>query len=406
MTQELPGTPGMRVFERVLLVGALVALTAAAVAFSDNELRVDEQIHSAQIESLAGGNWQLDGRLTTLPGFHLIIAGLARATGRVDLSAVRFDVFLVSLATVATFAWLARGRKAAHLKTLQFVFLPILFPQFFLIYTDVASLLFVLLMLLAADRRHYAMAGVLGVASCLMRQNNVVWVVLVCLWSYLQEYGWQARPWRESMRRLWPFALSLGLLAAIVVVTRGEVALGDAGAHPLSTVHIGNVFFALFLAFFLFLPLWWAHRRETLRRLGRKWTWILLMAALALFWFGFSNDHPYNREQGDFFIHNGLLIFFTSSWLLKLAFFVPVALTLVSLRSVRLTAHAWLLYPVTVAFLLPSWLIEQRYYLIPFTLFLLVREPVDKRAEWVQTGLSFALSVALFLPIERGDLFL
>jgi len=99
-------------------------------------------------------------------------------------------------------------------------------------------------------------------------------------------------------------------------------------------------------------------------------------------------------------------MFFSSIWFLKVAFFMPVALAVLWLRTVGLREHWWLLYPFTVLFLLPAWLIEQRYYLIPLALFLLARKPVSIHVERVQVGLFMVMSIALFVVIERGWMFM
>ena len=132
----------------------------------------------------------------------------------------------------------------------------------------------------------------------------------------------------------------------------------------------------------------------------RPSTWVALVVALAVFWSGFAADHPYNADN--LFVRNHILEWAKTSWTHRLAFFLPVAITCVSLPSVRLSSGGWLVYPATVAFLLPSWLIEQRYYLIPFALLLADREPLDPRVEWIQVGFSAVLSAAAFVVVERG----
>jgi alpha-1,2-glucosyltransferase len=156
----------------------------------------------------------------------------------------------------------------------------------------------------------------------------------------------------------------------------------------------------LFVSGVLFLPLWWGHRQATWARLRRPVTWAVLAAMFALFWFAFAADHPYNKETN--FLRNQILLWATASHTHRLLFFLPVAVTCLSLPSLRLPPGGWLVYPATVAFLLPSWLIEQRYYLIPLALVLADREPVDPRLEWTQVGASAVLSAVAFYFVERG----
>ena len=61
-----------------------------------------------------------------------------------------------------------------------------------------------------------------------------------------------------------------------------------------------------------------------------------------------------------------------------------------------------LLFPFTIVFLLPEWLVVPRYYLIPMTLFLLAREQASPWGERLQTAIFAAGSLLLFLVVERG----
>jgi alpha-1,2-glucosyltransferase len=209
----------------------------------------------------------------------------------------------------------------------QFTFLPILFPQFFLVYTDVPAMLFVLLMMLAAVKRRYHAAGALGFISCLMRQNDLIWMAFVLSWSYLRDNGWNWIPVRQFVARYWTFIATAMAMLVFIAANGGQIALGDAKAHPLGSLHLSNVFFLLFVAFFLFVPLWAGYRSELTDRLRSRWTWLGLVVLFPVFWLGFVNSHPYNQDGGDFYLRNALLIYFTSTAALKLLFFVPVALS-------------------------------------------------------------------------------
>ncbi len=157
----------------------------------------------------------------------------------------------------------------------------------------------------------------------------------------------------------------------------------------------------MFLSFFFFLPLWWGYRREIAKRLRSWWPWLSLAVLFPLFWLGFVNDHPHNTERADFFLRNAILIYFSSTALRKLLFFLPVALACLCVASVPMKRPWWLLFPFTMLFLLPEWLVEQRYYLVPLSLFLLAREQSSPWSERLQTALFFIASVGLFVMVER-----
>jgi len=150
-------------------------------------------------------------------------------------------------------------------------------------------------------------------------------------------------------------------------------------------VHLGNVFFALFLAFFLFLPLWWGYRRE---QASTTWRQVDVDPAGSpcwrCFWFGFSNDHPYNRERATF-RPNRLLIFFTSELAVKADVLRSGGMTLVSLRSASSPTRLDALTrdgPRSCCVLAH----RQRYYLIPFASSCFPRTGQAREREWVQAG--------------------
>jgi alpha-1,2-glucosyltransferase len=66
----------------------------------------------------------------------------------------------------------------------------------------------------------------------------------------------------------------------------------------------------------------------------------------------------------------------------------------------------YLLCPATILFLAPSWLIEQRYTLIPFSFFLLFRRQGQRSDEYFTAGLFVFLSLVLLLGITGQKFFL
>ena len=126
----------------------------------------------------------------------------------------------------------------------------------------------------------------------------------------------------------------------------------------------------------------------------------LLPILFVVFWAGFVNNHPHNNERGDYFLSNAILMLFSSTAGLKLLFFVPVAIGALCMAAVPIPKPWRLLFPFTMIFLLPEWLVVPRYYLIPLSLFLLARTPVTIWSERAQTTLFLAGSTGVFLMIE------
>ncbi len=394
----------VRLAPGVELGSAVVIMTVGFVYFLDNGHGVDENIHYDQIVRIVGGDWSLNPALTMLPGYHAAIALLAWPAGA-SARAVRVATFALSVVSVLVFHALARRVRADHAgtRTLQFALLPILFPQFFLVYTDVASLLCVLLMMVATTGRRYRTAGLLGLVACIVRQDNVVWAAFAVCWSYLREHGWRWRPVRESLARYWTFVLTGVAFIVFVALNHGQVALGnDVGSHPTGSLHIGNVVLILAFSGVTFAPLWWGYRGAMAAGLSRWWPWAVVAALFAVYWTGFVIDHPHNNERADYFLPNAVLQWAVSTPGAKIGFFLPVAFGVVAFATAPLGPWWWLLYPFAVLFLLPEWLIAPRYCIIPVALFLAAREPTHPWSERTQTVVCAALSLVSYLVIERG----
>jgi hypothetical protein len=139
----------------------------------------DEEVHYDQIARFARGDLSLNPWLTTLPGYHALLGFVGYVTGVTSLPFMRFLSFLIGLATIGVFWLITRElyKDAGFLRVLQFTFLPILFPFFFLLYTDVLSLLFILLAFFFMLRERPTLAAVMSLAGVLVRQTNIVWLL-------------------------------------------------------------------------------------------------------------------------------------------------------------------------------------------------------------------------------------
>lgn len=232
------------------------------------------------------------------------------------------------------------AKKVYHtssiIKALQFSFFPILFPFFFLVYTDVLSLLLVLCALYLVLSKKYDLAGAFGVLSMLVRQNNVMWLAFLCAFVFFQESKGKVNhkivvAW---IKKCWTFILGFILFIFFVIANKG-VAFGNVEMHPSFSFYTGNIFFMLFLFFFLFLPLNLRNLPEIIKLIKNKKTIILIGAVFVIYIFTFVNNHPFNTGT-EYFLRNWLLVFFTSNLALKIAFFLPVAYTLMSLTVTKM----------------------------------------------------------------------
>lgn len=406
------GEPMHRSGEAWFLGISLGALYAVAIALSlSGAARTDELYHYAQIHLFRHGDFRvLDFYLTTIPGYHAAVAALLWISGLDSLGAARAITAMFGLAAAAIFH---ATRKRLYpgtesLATAQFLVLPVLAPFFFLVYTDVLALALVLAATLATlARRHWLSATILC-AVVLVRQNDVIWagfLAALTVWPLLRRDA----AWRELVALAVPYALPIaGFLA--FWAWNGSISLSreQAGLHPEMSFRSGNVFFALLAAGALF-PLQAVAGLRDFVALARKHLWLIAIPPLlfAAFWWGFRADNPYNSALPDFYLHNAVLKAISTTdtyWRALAGLLVVLGGCGLALTRLRPAAAAWL-YPFAALFLAASWLVESRYVLIPFSLWLGFREHRSRAIEYATLALWTALAVLIFAGMITGRLF-
>lgn len=409
---ELAGAWFAKRWSLVFLFAAL--LVAAVVGYMTTAQTwqlVDEGDNMVQIRMFLRGEFELFEYNATTPVYHAIVAGLAWLLGAPpSLNAMRLISLGLSFSAVAGFVLAARRLAVAEapLALGQFFFLPILFPFFFLIYTDVLSLGFLLFSIYGVLNRSEKLAGLAGILAVVVRQNQIVWLFFSFLLLYLLKNGFLLE-WprlKEHCRRCWLFLLGFAGFVLFVILNDG-VAIGDQEMHPPFAFYLSNGYFSLFLFFFLFLPLHVGNFAQVcaLFRRHRWWVGGGLALLFAIYLPTFTNTHPYNFVPG--FLRNSLLHLATATLVAKILFFIPIASAILSLVVTPLKRRVfYLLYPFWFLTLVPVWLIEVRYYLVPYTLFLLFRE---RRRQSLEYGLlcnSLAISMFFLWGISQRWFFL
>jgi len=193
----------------------------------------------------------------------------------------------------------------------------------------------------------------------------------------------------------------------VFVVLNEGVAVGDREAHSAFGFFLGNIYFCLFLTFFLFFPVFVSYRKVLCERLKEWETLLLLLGIFIVYLLTFSTRHPYNQVDYTFFLRNKVLLFFSTTLAGKVLFFLPIAGSVLFFSEVVLCERPFfLLYPATFLFLLPVSLIEQRYYLIPFALFLAMREQRSGTAEVSMVLLSVMTALFFVYGITHRLFFL
>ncbi|RYZ44122.1 MAG: hypothetical protein EOO71_00685 [Myxococcaceae bacterium] len=404
---------------------AIIILTClwAFLRLRDGEVAADEGVHGLQIVTLAGGKLEIAKGLTMFPGYHVVLVLLAGLTGARTSTGIRTLSILVSLPVIPVFYLLMRqvNPRFSAVATVQLAFLPILFPFFFLLYTDAFSLLLVLVSVLLVLRQRRKAAAAVAILSVLVRQTNIICLAFVMGLAYLEDHGLTLSRQQlvSFLRRHLLFVVGLVGFAAFVVFN-GGVAVGDRSAHPLKFT-LGNVYLFLFLYFFLSLPTHLAALPEALANLKDKRVLAFAVLLYGVFMYTFVNTHPYNQlnveafrfsDDAKFvgqapFLRNQLLHLATQGALHKTLFFIPVLLSSLLLLKMKLVQPRFLLiYPLTLLLLTPSWLIEQRYCLVPLALLLMARERTSPKLEYATAALAFVGAVFFAYGIDQYLFFL
>jgi alpha-1,2-glucosyltransferase len=392
--------------------GIALAMIAALLLSWRQGMKVDELVHFEQVRRFFGGDFGLEPRLSNIPGYHLLMAGLARLHGTVSPPVVRSlnAAFAGLLIVVFALDLRAIHGRVPLARVAQFAFLPILFPFFFLVYTEALSTLLVLLALLATLRQRPFVAVLMCGLATLVRQPNIVWLLLLPLISHMELH----RRWpgigdlRALAAKFWPAAPVIVAFAVFVVANRG-VALGDVHAHPTDFVpRAGNPFFLLMLYPVVFAPLVLGRMRRSVRWVGRHRLAVPgLGAAFILYLLAFENTHPYNSVHGEYYLHNRLLIALGGSAVWKAVFFIPVAVAIADLiAAADFRAQRGAILLVAALYLAPSWLIDPRYCVVPFALLMLFRRDEAPWLENVDALYAIGMSAFLLEGIRAGRFFL
>ncbi len=343
----------------------------------------DENVHYRQIlNTLENRPFTLDPYTVMIPGYHWTVALPSFFLHDVRGATLRLTTTVLSFFTILAFFLVARkiDKDSAVRRSYVFLLFPIIVPFYSLLYTDIYSMMFIFLALLLALDHRLWLSGIVGILGLLVRQNNIVWLALIALIAYGESYYPQHR-WKDVRRwiaNFFFFFLAAVLIIAFVIWNKGLV-LGD-HRHQSFCLNFNNLFFHLFLFFFLFLPFNISNFPKIMVFLKQQKLMILVLAEVFLgFLLFFRADHPYNQFAR--FLHNWILWAMARPPLITRCFcFLPIAYSILSLCVTPLRRRSfYLLYPFTVLGLLPNAVIEIRYAFIPYALFILFKEPDSER---------------------------
>jgi alpha-1,2-glucosyltransferase len=139
----------------------------------------------------------------------------------------------------------------------------------------------------------------------------------------------------------------------------------------------------------------------------RPWLLTLPLAGFALYALGFHADNPYNAALPGYLPRNALLLKLDADVAWRLSAGLVMMLAACGLGCVALRPRgAALLYPFAALFLAASWLIEQRYAIVPIVLWLAFREQRGRAPEYATLALWLVLAVCVMAGVLSGRYFL
>ncbi len=373
---------------------------------SPNSKYVDESTHYRQIGKFTKGNFEVQSTLPMIPGYHLAVAMTEKPLGHISITKVRLVSFSFSIVSILIFFLILKKLEVENIyvRTLQFVFLPISFLYFPLVYTDIFSLMLVLAVFYFALIKKYNISAVFSLLAILVRQNNTVWILFVWLYDYFSLYGFSMtlKIVTSYCRRTVGYIFVLLSFLAFIYFNQG-ISIGDRINHQ-AGFYLGNIYFFLATVFLLFLPI----LLQTFFKINfSKYRNYLVFglvvgAIIAVSFLLFPPDlHTYNRKLG--FLRNIILqlSYHQYTWLYALS----IVMGCVTLFLIRFREKTYLIFPFVAAFLIPSLLVEQRYFIIPLTFLLLLKKDTGNKLEFLFMLYFLTISSALMAMLFFTNIF-
>ncbi|KAJ2028209.1 glucosyltransferase [Coemansia sp. RSA 922] len=367
---------------------------------------MDEVFHIPQAQHYCRGQFDVwDPKLTTPPGLYLIsmVPAYILSPNLCSAEFLRTTNWALSLLLFWTIYSLIKQLRpgqsatATAVTVLSLSLFPVSFFLHHIYYTDTASLLLVLISYsLSLSHRHLA-AGIVGFLSLWLRQTNVIWIAFIgasaalrqiqqrahivrpsdsLLTSITQICKWAVRFDRDLLEialLLTPYALVAVCFALFVHVNKGIV-LGDRSNHE-AVLHIPQIFY--FFSYVVgasaptILPLaspkWFVRQCTAKRNLMLA---LCLGIAMAICIQRYTVEHPFllsDNRHYPFYVWKNI---FRRHWIIRYAL-IPLyvyAAAAINRCLCKDTTSIWRLALAlcTAAVLIPSPLLEFRYFTVPY----------------------------------------
>ncbi|THH20999.1 hypothetical protein EW146_g451 [Bondarzewia mesenterica] len=384
----------------------------------------DEPFHVPQAQRYCDGDWTYwDPKITTPPGLYVLSVLLQKIfLFKCNLAVLRLTplltLLLLPIALTRLFCHHKRVRPPSSIfaPTLDAVVVsafPIAWFFGFLYYTELPSLVSVVMTVVAATQDRHWLAALLGAVSCTFRQTNIVWLLYAYASSQLMYLRWRpagkgsartaklhdppallAAPadlFRSLMSapRVLPDVLPAFVPYALVcvafgvfVVWNGGIVLGDKSNH-IPSFHLPQLYYFVAFATMLGWPVLisgnggaakllhdvWSRMFYGRRRIAITFLVSALMAATIRL---FTIHHPFllsDNRHYTFYVWRRIFMLHPIVPYLFIPGYMACAWAWFLRAGREQSLLQTLLLPVcTLPILLPTPLLEPRYFLIPYIL--------------------------------------
>lgn len=292
---------------------------------------------------------------------------------------------LLFLPILCFFLLRATHRHMDTLTPLVCASLPPLYFFGFLYYTDVWSVVTILAALAAMEHRQHVLASLLGFVSLWFRQTNIVWVAFVMGAALVKDMQRLARvpshitPPLLRLAQSWATYPALGRTAVIYLPTfvcfgafmvwnHGTIVLGDQSHHQAS-LHLSHVNYFFAFALFFGAPVLVSHAYT--RVSSRLVMLSIALGALSTLAVRYGTVvHPFllaDNRHYTFYVWRRIINRTSWSRYALVSIYTSSALLWYKALSVK-QCTLWILgwCMATCLTLIPSPLMEPRYYLVPY----------------------------------------
>ncbi|KRT80872.1 hypothetical protein AMK59_5080, partial [Oryctes borbonicus] len=420
-------------FNRIIIVTAvLYSIISFAVfhnVYNTVHTVIDEEFHIPQGMAYCNFNFSVwNHKITTLPGLYIVSTILLGPLHLCSTYWLRFVNYLGGVINMCLFVILFgafnekinnREKLSALLSAFNLSILPPLFFFTNLYYTDVVSVMFILLLLIFNKTDKHVLASACGLLSVIMRQTNIIWVGMLLVDYTVKQLYWFCRSKPISRREtgtvrsfevkekdvaafqiddVWKLRnfkripkqivinicsyVSVILLFVIFLVVNEGIVLGDKSAH-ITVIHVPQLFyFSMFCIVFA-----WPHFLYFMipfLKYVKKTGILYVLSAIAIMVIIVRINtlvHPYLLADNRHYTFYIWKRFYENIPLFR---YIVIPIYLFGIYSLVSSVYsrnditfAFAYFPCTIFVLILQKMIEIRYFLIPFLIFRLrVRQPL------------------------------